>query len=140
MDRRNFIQAGIAGAAAGFMLPATAMAGEGSKLKSPLAGSLYYTKENPGRWAAKVAGHAPVVEAADGMIMVTTPHEMLAHEHYIVKHTLFDANMNLLGETMFDPTKDKAAISQYTIKEYKGVAYALSMCNKHDCWVTEFTV
>lgn len=140
MDRRNFVRMGLVGAAAGIVLPNTTVAAEGNKLNTAVAGSLYYTKENPGRWSAKVGGHAPVVESSNGMVMVTTPHEMKGFEHYIVKHTIFDANMNVLGEKMFDPTKESAAISQYTIKEYKGVAYALSMCNKHDCWVTEFTV
>lgn len=140
MDRRNFVRFSLAGATAGLLLPTTAMASSASSLNSAMAGSFYYTKEKPGRWAAKVGGHAPVVESSNGMVMVTTPHEMKGFEHYIVKHTVFDANMNVLGETMFDPMKESAAVSQYSLKEYKGAAFALSMCNKHDCWVTEFTV
>lgn len=140
MDRRHFFTLSLAGAAGSVLLSNRALAEPGSALSTPLAGGIYYTKENPGRWSAKAGGHAPLVESEKGMVMVTTPHEMNGYDHYIVKHTLLDSNMNLLGETMFDPLQVKAAVSQYEIKEYRGVAYALSMCNKHDCWVTAFTV
>lgn len=140
MDRRKFFAVSLAGAAGSLLVAKPVLAESGNALKTSLAGGIYYTKENPGRWAAKAGGHAPLVESQQGMVMVTTPHEMNEYEHYIIKHTLLDANMNVLGETLFDPMKDKAAVSQYEIKDYRGVAYALSMCNLHDCWVTEFTV
>jgi superoxide reductase len=140
MDRRHFITLSAVGAAGSILIPGSAMAASDSVLATGLAGGIYYTKEQPGRWKAKAGGHAPLIESKAGMVMVTTPHEMNGYEHYIVKHTLLDVHMNVIGETMFDPMKVKAAISQYQITEYKGVAYALSMCNKHDCWVTQFTV
>ncbi len=139
MERRKFFALGLAGIAGSTLVSRIATAAQ-SALATKLAGGIYYTKENPGRWSAKVGGHAPVVEAKDGMVQVTTPHEMKGYEHYIVKHTLFDKDMNVLGETMFDPTTTKAPISKYQIKDYQGTAYALSMCNKHDSWVTEFTL
>lgn len=139
MDRRDFFAVSLAGAAGSLLASSPALAGD-AKLKTGLAGGIYYTKENPGRWSAKAGGHVPVVESKSGMVTVTTPHEMKGYEHYIVKHLLLDKDMNVLGETMFDPTQAKAAISKYEIKEYRGVAFALSMCNKHDCWVSEFMV
>jgi len=36
---------------------------------------------------------------------------------------------------LFDPTKDTAAISTFTLRDYKGPIYALSLCNKHDLWL-----
>lgn len=139
MERRKFFALGLAGIAGSSLISRIATAAQ-SALTTKLAGSIYYTKENPGRWSAKVAGHAPVVEVKAGTVQVTTPHEMKGYEHYIVKHTIFDKDMNVLGETMFDPATAKAPISKYEIKDYKGAAFALSMCNKHDCWVTEFSV
>lgn len=139
MDRRSLFKASLVGLAAGSLVSRTANAAHSDKL----AGSVYYTADHPGRWAKKVAGHAPVVQAEmkDGkqMVTVTTPHEMVA-AHFIVKHTLFDKDMNVLGEKVFDPAKDKAAISSYVTDGYKGKVYAVSMCNKHDTWLTEATV
>lgn len=140
MKRRSLIQASVAGVAAGALLSNTAAAGDkGGKF----AGSVYYTKENPGRWEKKVAGHVPViqVEMKDGknMVTVTTPHEMTA-KHYIVKHTLLDKNMAVVGETVFYPDTNKAAISSYEIGSYKGKLYAVSLCNLHDTWVGEAKV
>lgn len=140
MDRRHFVRLGLAGSAAGLVLPTVTAHAEADALATPLAGGFYYTKEKPGRWAEKAAGHSPVVEVSGKLVLVTTPHEMKGHEHYIVKHLLLDAKMNVLGETLFDPAKDNAAISQYELKDFSGAAYALSLCNKHDLWVTAFTV
>ena len=144
MDRRQFIGAVAAGAAL-TAVANTSVAGakEADNLASIFEGSFYLTKENPGRWAAKAAGHLPVVEVSKAggksTVKVTTPHEMSGYEHYIVKHQLFDEKMNLLGETMFDPTKD-APVSSYDVADYSGVLYAMSVCNKHDVWVSAKTV
>ncbi|RLT90664.1 desulfoferrodoxin family protein [Ketobacter sp. GenoA1] len=143
MERRTFFALGLAGVAGSVVASRTALSADtpaDSALATKLAGSVYYTKDNPGRWSAKAGGHAPVVESRKGMVMVTTPHEMNGYEHYIVKHTLFDKDMKVIGETLFDPMQVKAAVSQYEIKDYSGIAYALSMCNLHDCWLTEFTI
>lgn len=144
MDRRQFMGAVAAGAAL-TAVAKTSVAGEtgAGNLATVFEGSFYLTKENPGRWAAKAAGHLPVVEVSKGAgtskVKVTTPHEMHGYEHYIVKHQLFDEQLNLLGETMFDPAKD-GPISSYDIKGYTGVVYAVSVCNKHDAWVSATTV
>lgn len=139
MDRRGFLRAGVWGASVA--LPVTSHAGlTKSALDSELAGAFFYTKTKPGRWAEWVDEHVPLVESEGGLIMVTTPHEMKDTEHYIVKHTIFDGSMSVLGEKLFNPKIDNAAISQYQIKDYKGVAYALSMCNQHDCWIARFAI
>ncbi|MDX1692188.1 MAG: desulfoferrodoxin family protein [Ketobacteraceae bacterium] len=141
MKRRSVLQASVVGVAAGSLLANTAVAG--SNKGGKFAGAVYYTKENPGRWEKKAAGHLPVVqtEVKDGkkMVTVTTPHEMTS-EHYIVKHTLLDEKMNVLGERVFYPGKDAAAISSYDVQDYKGKVYAVSMCNKHDTWLAESRV
>ena len=60
---------------------------------------------------------------------------MKAYEHYIVKHVLLDSNHKFLDEHLFDPTKDMAAISTFTLQGYSGMLYVLSLCNKHDLWL-----
>jgi superoxide reductase len=109
-----------------------------------MAGVVYYTKEEPGRWAKKVAGHLPNLkvrtEAGKQMLEITTAHEMKAHEHYIVKHLLLDSSFGVVGEKMFDPTQDKAALSLFDVSGRTGKFYALSMCNKHDTWLATIEV
>ena len=137
MERRNFIQLGLAGVGAGLVAPKLVLAGNGQK---NMAGGVFYTKQNPGRWSAKVAGHLPNIEieqSANGVhkIQVVTAHEMNAYKHYIVKHVLLDQNYNFLNEQLFDPMRDKTPTSNFTLENYKGTFYVLSMCNKHDVWL-----
>ena len=140
IGRRLFVGAGLAGAAASLVGTKAAVAAH----KESMAGIAYYTKEQPGRWSKKIAGHLPNLKATtkDGkpMIEITTAHEMKAHEHYIVKHTLLDSEFNLVGEVMFEPTKDKAAISTFATGGKKGKFYGLSMCNKHDTWLATIEI
>ena len=137
MERRDFIRLSVAGAGASLIAPAMATA-EASKPVPPAA-DLYYTKEAPGRWAGKVATHLPnigISKTADSVtIKIVTPHEMKGYEHYIVKHVLLDKDYKFLNEHMFDPTKDSVPVSEFTLKNYTGAIFALSMCNKHDVWV-----
>ena len=139
MDRRTFITTGMVTTAAGVVVPQLALAADNS-LNSPLAGGVFYTQTSPGRWASKADIHLPQVQSSGGMVMVTTRHVMDGYTHYIVKHVLLDAKMNVLGEHRFDPMKDKAPVSEFEVKDYRGKAFALSMCNQHDLWVTEFTI
>lgn len=108
--------------------------------KDNAEGSVYFTKENPGRWSKKARGHLPNIELKkDGNkinVTVTTAHGMDGYAHYIVKHVLLDQNYNFLAEKMFDPTKDKVPVSNFTLKNYKGYVHLLSMCNKHDVWLS----
>ena len=140
MDRRHFLKAGMGGAAAGVaatMLPQQLMAGDAP---AGMAGGVYYTADNPGRWSKKVGSHIPRLEkvaGADGSltIKVMTKHGQHGYKHYIVKHQLLDANYGFLAETMFDPDKDEAE-SEYKLPAgYKGKVYAVSLCNKHDLWL-----
>ncbi|MEY3807822.1 MAG: hypothetical protein RI893_798 [Pseudomonadota bacterium] len=134
MERRNFIRLSVAGIGAGIIAPSIALA-ETSKS----AADIYYTKEAPGRWSGKVATHLPTIaiEKASGKVTVkiVTAHEMKGYEHYIVKHVLLDQNYKFIDEHLFDPTKDTAAISTFTLHDYSGPIYALSLCNKHDLWL-----
>jgi len=139
MDRRNFIRLATIGAGTGMIAPKLAQA------KSiPMAGGLYYTKETPGRWGKKVGGHLPTVEVLKNskgtVIKVTTAHDMNAYGHYIVKHIVLDENYQFLDEHMFDPKKDKAPVSQFSLGNYRGKIHVLSVCNKHDTWLNSATV
>lgn len=138
MKRRDFIRlsAAVTGVAA-----AAPVAGLAETCKPAGPGpDLYYTKETPGRWSGKEATHSPVIEisksANETTVKILTPHEMKGFEHYIVKHILLDKDYKFLNEHMFDPTKDKIAASAFTLKNYSGSLYALSICNKHDLWLS----
>jgi superoxide reductase len=137
LERRDFIRSCAAGVGAGIVLPAIAVANTKNQLKG--TSDIYYTKEDPGRWSEKIATHLPIIEIekADGKITVkvVTAHEMKGYEHYIVKHVLLDRNHKFLDEHLFDPIKDKAAISAFTLQDYSGMLYVMSMCNKHDLWL-----
>lgn len=137
MERRNFMRLSIAAIGAGVIAPNMVLA---ETKKQVTGGSdIYYTKDDPGRWSAKVATHLPniEIEKTGGKITVkvVTAHEMKGYEHYIVKHVLLDSNHKFIDEHMFDPIKDKAAISTFTLQDYSGPLYVLSMCNKHDLWL-----
>jgi superoxide reductase len=49
---------------------------------------------------------------------------------------LLDKNYKFIDEKMFDPTKDQTAMSTFALQDYSGSIYALSMCNKHDLWLS----
>lgn len=141
MERRDFIHLSLAGVAASVVSPSLAIAGDKG---NAMAGGVFYTKENPGRWSKKIAGHLPIidVERVNGVakVSVTTAHAMDSYQHYIVKHVLLDENYNFLDEKMFDPTVDKVPISNFTLKSYSGRIYVLSMCNKHDVWLNSAVI
>ncbi|MFZ2171514.1 MAG: desulfoferrodoxin family protein [Methylococcaceae bacterium] len=137
MERRDFIRLSVAGVSAGVVAPV--MVSAKSDLRVKAASDIYYTKDDPGRWSGKVATHLPDIKiektGAKITVNVTTAHEMKAYEHYIVKHVLLDQNYKFMDEKLFDPTRDKAAISLFTLQDYSGPIYVLSMCNKHDLWL-----
>lgn len=137
MERRNFLHLSLVGVSGTILTPKLVLAGT---KKQGVAGGVFYTKENPGRWSKKVAGHLPNIEIEQSAneaskIQVVTAHEMNAYKHYIVKHVLLDQNYNFLDEQLFDPMKDKTPTSIFTLDNYKGAFYVLSMCNKHDVWL-----
>ncbi len=139
MKRRDFMRLGLAGAGL-TVLSATPVLAETKNAQLVGAGGLFYTKENAGRWAGKVATHLPTVEIEKSTVKVTTAHEMNGFEHYIVKHVLLDKNYQFLDEHLFNPTVDKTAISTFSLPNYSGTLHVLSLCNKHDLWLTSIEV
>ena len=140
MERRDVLRFGLAGAAGSLFIPGTVMAAGGFKAGGlPMAGGVYYTKERPGRWAKKVSSHLPVIKRMGGKIQVTTRHPQEEYNHYIVKHTVLDANFQYVSEVMFDPTKG-APVSSHDIGKLRGIVYVTSMCNIHDVWLNALTL
>ncbi|ESS69182.1 hypothetical protein MGMO_138c00200 [Methyloglobulus morosus KoM1] len=142
MERRDFIRLGMAGLGSSILAPELVLA-KSVQSTSPVS-DIYYTKESPGRWKDKVAGHLPSIgiekSGSKISIRVVTSHEMRGFEHYIVKHVLLDQNYKFIDEHLFNPDKDKAAVSTFTLDNYNGPVYALSMCNKHDLWLNSANV
>ena len=97
-----------------------------------------YSTANQGRWEGKAGSHAPVITQAEGKVTLETKHGM-SEGHYIVKHSIVTETGEVLGDNVFFPS-DKKAISSYEIKGKHTKLYALSFCNLHDLWVTEFSV
>ena len=133
-DRRDFLKASLA-VTAGMV---------GSRLTPAFASGttfpagVVYTADNPGKWAKKVGSHAPVATVSGRKVTVETKHPM-TEEHFIVRQTLVSANGEVLGETTFNGNTPKA-ISEYDVPAGHTRLYATSFCNKHDFWVTEFTL
>ncbi|MDD2723175.1 MAG: desulfoferrodoxin family protein [Methylovulum sp.] len=141
MKRRDFIQLSATGLATSLIAPTMAQA---ESSQTVATADIYYTKESSGRWSGKAATHLPNIEVgkADGKVVVkvVTAHEMKGYEHYIVKHVLLDKNHQFIAEKMFNPMEDKAPISTFTLDSYSGTLYALSLCNKHDLWLSSVEV
>lgn len=137
MERRDFLQFGLAGIGAGMIVPLTGLA-ETAKL--PIGADLIYSEHSQGRWAGKAATHLPTIElektGGKTTVKVVTAHEMKAYEHYIVKHVLLDKDYKFIAEHFFNPQEDKVASSVFTLENYQGTLYALSLCNKHDLWLS----
>lgn len=108
-----------------YVAPSLAMAGSSKSAASSsiMAGGVYFTKANPGRWAKKVDGHLPNIEVlksdGDTVVKIVTAHEMNCHGHNIVKHIVLDGGFKFIAEHMFDPAKDKAPISEISVGDYR---------------------
>lgn len=102
------------------------------------ASIFYYSKEHQGRWEGKAGSHAPVVTVEGKKVTIETKHGM-SPEHYIVKHSLVTSTGEVLGESVFFPT-DKKAVSVFELNGEHKELFALSFCNLHDLWVSEFTL
>jgi superoxide reductase len=141
MERRDFIRLGVAGVGLGILAPTMVLAENSKQIAT---GNIYYTKDAPGRWSEKVATHLPNIEIQKSggsvAVKIVTAHEMKGYEHYIVKHVLLDQNYKFIDEQLFNPNIDKTAISTFTLRDYSGPIYALSMCNKHDLWLNSAEV
>lgn len=106
----------------------------------PMAGSVFFTRDEPGLWASEVDRHVPEVrtESAPGgttAVTIRTPHPMDGYKHYIVKHKLLDAHFRLLSQKTFDPTRDQPLSRHVLPAGYRGPVYAVSVCNLHDTWI-----
>jgi superoxide reductase len=133
--RRSFLKATMA-VTAGAAVGNSAIASAGKKEKFS---GVIYSKENPGKWDNKVNSHAPKVSVEGKQVTIKTLHGM-SEEHFIVRHTLVCEHGKVLGEKTFYPTVKKAE-STFTLPDkHAKKFYATSFCNKHDLWVTEFTV
>ncbi|MGR3175534.1 MAG: desulfoferrodoxin family protein [Candidatus Scalindua sp.] len=138
-NRRAFLKSSLAvaaGMAIGQVSPVSA-----DSVSFPKG--VVYTKQNPGKWSKKVAGHLPKVKVEGNKVTVTTTHGM-TDEHYIVRHTIVSRNGDVLGEKTFFPS-DAEAKSVFELSGTRSkyvwdtaTLYATSFCNKHDLWVTEF--
>ena len=141
MNLRNFIKLSSSisiTTITGLYLPKAVFA-DTDIINSSLAGKVFYTENNPGRWAKKVNGHLPTFIKDNNNIEITTGHEMNGYEHYIIKHMLFDESFNLIREIMFNPEND-SPISNHYISQLKNKIYALSLCNKHDAWLNSYNI
>ncbi|MFC4269970.1 hypothetical protein GQF03_05515 [Sneathiella chungangensis] len=141
MHRRLFLKGlGVIGVASSVVLPKIAFAGDMlDPMGSKLAGSLYYTKDAPGRWKGKEETHVPMIERSGNSIEVTTGHEMDGYVHYIIKHILLNENLEFVEETLFNPEID-APISEHDITGLNNRLYMVSLCNKHDAWLNMLTL
>ena len=136
-DRRAFLKRSIM-VAGGLVLYNSGKAfASGTKSAGRFPSGIVYTRENPGKWAAKKGSHAPEVSVKGKKVTITTMHPML-EKHYIVRHTLVSGDGKVLGEKTFYPSDPKAE-STYELPEgYTSTHYATSFCNLHDFWMTEF--
>lgn len=137
MKRRAILRAialGLAGE------PLAALAGSGAMISGPLAGSLYFTRDEPGIWASEAVRHLPRIDtrSAPGgttAVTISTPHPMDGCRHYIVKHKLLDARLRLLSQKQLDPEHDQPVSRHVLPAGYAGPVYAVSICNLHDAWI-----
>lgn len=134
-DRRDFIKTTLT-VASGMVL---GQACTGNAASGALPSNIIYTADDPGQWDKKVGGHLPKVSRDGNKITITTDHGM-SEKHYIVRHTLISADGKVLGAKTFAPS-DEDAISSFELPEgTTSKLYATSFCNKHDLWVSEFTL
>ena len=135
--RREFIKTSVAVAVGAAVAgPSMALAGTGA---SGYPGGIIYTAKAQGKWEGKAGSHSPRVEVKGSRVTVKTVHGMKP-AHYIVRHTIVTSKGKVVGENTFSYDA-KEASSTFTLPDgVKGKLYATSFCNKHDFWVSEFTV
>ncbi|NDV22087.1 desulfoferrodoxin family protein [Desulfovibrio sp. JC022] len=137
MNSRRKFMAMSAAATAAILMPVTnAAAGKSRKYPS----NVVYTRKDPGVWSKKAGSHLPQVEVKNGKVIIRTLHPM-TEKHYIVRHTLVDADGNIIGTKTFSNTDEKA-VSRFKIPAgSKGKKFfATSFCNKHDFWISPVTL
>ena len=143
-NRRDFLKLSVAVGGAGTLAACSsfkeAPTSSASATSIQLPKGIIYSRENPGQWAKKVGGHAPIITVEGKEITVKTKHGM-SKKHFIVRHTIVSLEGEVLGENTFSPDDDEP-ISVFEIPaNYEDEElYATSFCNKHDMWVEKFKV
>lgn len=146
MDKRSFIRFGLAGSAAGIIVPQMVFAAAmDTGLESKFAGGIYYTSEKFGRWNKALADHhLPALEkkmsGSAAQLHVATNHPMNEYNHYIVKHLLLNSDFHFMQEHPYNPMKVKKPVSTFDIGSYRGPVYVMTMCNVHDVWMNMIEV
>ena len=133
-DRRAFLKTSLVVAAGAAETGSRALAGSAT-----MPVGIIYNRAQPGMWEQKVGGHEPRVSVEGGAVMIFTNHPMNA-KHYIVRHSLVAEDGSVLGAETFYPNDEEARSSYPLPAGATGTYYASSFCNKHDFWVTRFTV
>ena len=137
MKRREML---ALGAAAGLTVVGGSARAAAVMISGPLAGSLYFTRDNPGIWVSEVERHLPQIETAAATggttsVTIKTPHPMEGCKHYIIKHKLLDARLRMLSQKTFDPARSQPISRHVLPSNYRGPIYAVSICNLHDAWI-----
>ncbi|MBT3330107.1 MAG: hypothetical protein HOK21_06080 [Rhodospirillaceae bacterium] len=148
LNRRQILTMAGTGAAAvilgGNGAPAASTAGAtgapAGDMRAPLralAGKIFYTADQPGRWKGKEGGHSPLIkvdkDGTDVLVRAANQHGM-SKTHYIIKHILLDAQLNFVKEQVFDQAFDMPR-SRFELNGVKGRFFVVSMCNLHDNWI-----
>jgi len=133
-DRRNFLKTtAVAASVVAVGSAATAFSADSASHIG-----VVYTKNQQGQWEGKSDSHAPEVKVESGKVSIVTKHGM-SKEHFIVRHTVLLADGTVVGGKAFTAADKPESVFDLP-KGYKGKACATSFCNKHDLWVTNFTV
>jgi superoxide reductase len=134
VSRRNFVKTTIATGIG--MAVANTPSAQAASDNYP--DGIIYSADHPGMWKRKIDSHAPSAEVKDNKVIITTDHGM-TEKHYIVRHTLVTLDGNVVGENTFSPN-DENAVSHFNLPIGHTKLIATSFCNKHDLWITEFSV
>ena len=132
LRRRDIGKSALIGVVA-VSVPAAGHAAESGSFQN-----VVFTKENPGHWAGKEAGHGPAATVAGDTLTVRTPHPM-SDAHFIVSHTVVLDGNKYLDRATF--TSKDQPVSTHTLPAgYKGGITVTSACNLHDLWAANITV
>ncbi len=137
MNRRNFLKTTAVAASVAAVGSTVTVFASDSASHTGISG-IVYSKDQQGQWEGKAGSHAPEVTVAGGKVIVTTLHPM-SEAHFIVRHTVVLADGKVIGGATFTAA-DQPTSTVKLPANYKGKACATSFCNKHDLWMTEFTV
>jgi len=102
--------------------------------------NVIYTKNSQGQWQGKAGTHVPfITKNSDGSLVIETKHGM-SEEHFIVSHKLVGMDGQVLYQNVFSPKDKPVSEVAKGLTAGNGKVLALSLCNKHDLWLTEFSL